>query len=107
MLISHRLYGLEVPSLMKWRGDLGVRMIDITSHLKRSPSLVMNDVYFRFVPQTHFQPSFNPLNNAAPSKWLTPTPRKSYKMFFQMVTHSLPTSNIIFIGRLSCPLPLL
>jgi len=37
--------------------------------------------------QTHFQPSANPLNNPTPSKWLTPALPKSYKMFYQNVTH--------------------
>ena len=47
---------------------------------------------------TEYQPSTNPLNNSTPSIWLVPTPRKSYKMFFQNVTHYLPTSFIISIG---------
>src|SRR5258708_2320877 len=49
---------------------------------------------------TKSQPSANPLNNSTLSNWLAPTPRKSYKMFFQMVTRSLPTSHIIFIGAI-------
>ena len=47
---------------------------------------------------TNFQPCANQLNNRAPSKWLTPTPRKSYQMFFQKVTHSLLTYYMIAIG---------
>ncbi len=48
----------------------------------------------------------NPLNNLAPSKRLVPTIRKSYKMFFQMVTHSPSTSNTLSMGHLHwlpCP----
>jgi len=45
-----------------------------------------------------FQLSTNQLNNPAPSKWLTPTPSKSYKMFFQNVTHCLTIWAIIAMG---------
>ena len=45
-----------------------------------------------------YQPSTNPTPRRAPSKRLAPTPRNSDKMFFQMVTHSIPTCCMIFVG---------
>jgi hypothetical protein len=58
---------------------------------------IIPQVYFRFTPQTIYQPFINIRNKFSPSKSLVSTPLKSYKMFFQNVTHSIPISVILFI----------
>jgi hypothetical protein len=63
----------------------------------------MNDdksvaVYFWFVAQTISQLSANHYRILVPSKWLVPTPPKSYQMFFQDVTHSIVTSDKLLVG---------
>src|SRR5258706_4904062 len=66
------------------------------SHLA-SPNYSYSGLIFQ-TRSTEYQPSPNLFNPFPPSKWLAPAPRKSYKMFFQKVTHSLPISNMICIG---------
>ncbi len=58
---------------------------------------IISSVYFRLTRQMVFQPSTNLESSPAPSKWLAPTLRKSYKMVFQMVTRSPIKSFIISI----------
>ena len=61
-------------------------------------SYILRYIYFRFVPQTNLQPSHNLCQSSPPSKWLAPTRRKSYQMFFQNVTHFISTSNMMLKG---------
>src|SRR5690242_1428594 len=70
----------------------------------------ITSVYFRLTRQTDHQPFTNVSNTSAPSKRLMPTHEKSYQMFYQKVTHSLPTCNMISIRapvleHLCCSLP--
>src|SRR5689334_8045726 len=59
--------------------------------------IIISSVYFKFVGKPISNHPSTPCSNFSPAK-LVPTPRKSYKMFFQNATHFLPKSVMLLVG---------